>query len=177
MNSKILFQPIGYYKPLHQAQEPYQVPRQPDDSDCEGVIELRPSQHYEMALQDLEGFERIWIIYQFHQNKNWKPLILPPRGTDTKKGVFATRAPYRPNPIGLSCVRLLQISDLKIKIAGADFLDQTPILDIKPYIPEVDSFPESKVGWLTNVEAGRYHIEWLPKLSETLLWLIRLHSQ
>lgn len=177
MESEIIFQPIGIYKTENPAQEPYQVPRQPDESERKGHIEFFSGHEYEKALQDLNGFERVWLIYHFHKNPNWKPLILPPRGTDTKKGVFATRAPYRPNAIGMSCVRLLKTARLSIEVVGADLLEDTPILDIKPYIPEVDSFPASNTGWLTKVEDSKFQVNWSPDLAPTLSWLRESHLQ
>ncbi|MBA4406334.1 tRNA (N6-threonylcarbamoyladenosine(37)-N6)-methyltransferase TrmO [bacterium] len=114
------------------------------------VIELKPNNNFEQALQDLDGFERIWILYQFHLNNNWKPLVNPPRHTRKKVGVFASRAPYRPNQIGMSCVRLEKIDGLKIFISESDILDGSPVIDIKPYLPYSDSFPDAATGWVKN---------------------------
>lgn len=144
--------PIGIYH--SDAKAPYEAARQPlERVTTLGQILLYSGQQFEQALENLEGFERIWLIYQFHHNQNWKPKVLPPRGSDTKVGVFATRAPYRPNPIGISCVKLVKVEGLKITVTGADLLDGTPIFDIKPYLPYADSFPDSKVGWLEGAEA------------------------
>ncbi|MBS1972691.1 MAG: tRNA (N6-threonylcarbamoyladenosine(37)-N6)-methyltransferase TrmO [Bdellovibrionales bacterium] len=142
------FEPIGTYH--SDAKAPYEAARQPLDRIATiGEIRLQPGQQFEQALEDLEGIERLWLIYVFHHNTtHWKPKVLPPRGSDKKVGVFATRAPYRPNPIGMSCVKLLKIDGLKIYVEGADLLDGSPILDIKPYLPYADAFPESKTGWL-----------------------------
>jgi tRNA-Thr(GGU) m(6)t(6)A37 methyltransferase TsaA len=142
---------VGIYH--SEAKAPYEAARQPlDRIATRGEIILQSGQQFEQALENLEGFERIWLIYQFHHNSQWKPKVLPPRGSDTKVGVFATRAPYRPNAIGISCVKLLQVRGLTIVVEGADLLDGTPILDIKPYLPYADSFPESRIGWLEGVE-------------------------
>jgi tRNA-Thr(GGU) m(6)t(6)A37 methyltransferase TsaA len=126
------------------------APRQPDHDGggVSGKIILSPGHNFEQALEDLEGFEKIWLIYQFHRNTNWKPKILPPRSDRTKRGVFATRSPHRPNPIGLSLVSLVEIAGRNIFIDGVDILDKTPLFDIKPYLPYAESFPDAKSGWL-----------------------------
>ena len=122
------------------------------------VIQLNPKENFEQAVKDLNGFDRIWIIYQFHLNKNWKPLVTPPRHTRKKVGVFATRAPYRPNQIGLSCVKLEKVEGLKIFISESDILDGSPVLDIKPYLPYSDSFPDSKTGWVKSGLENIYEV-------------------
>ena len=130
-----------------------------------GRIELNVGQNFEMALRDLEGFERIWVIFQFHENEGWRPTTrppVPPKGKD-RVGTFASRSPYRPNPIGLSCVRLLKIEGLTLFIDEADLLNGTPVLDIKPYIPMADAFPEAKAGWVEE-QAGE---SWTIDVSET----------
>ena len=145
------FTAIGTYH--SEAKAPYEAGRQPMDRvKTLGEILINPGQQFEQALEDLEGFERIWLIYQFHHNPHWKPKVLPPRGSNKKVGVFATRAPYRPNPIGISCVKLVQVTGLKLIVEGADLLDGSPILDLKPYLPYADSFPDSKIGWLEGTE-------------------------
>jgi tRNA (adenine37-N6)-methyltransferase len=148
MEPVVNFEPIGIYH--SDAKAPYEAARQPlERITTIGEIRLQPGQQFEQALEDLVGIERIWLIYVFHHNTtHWKPKVLPPRGSDKKVGVFATRAPYRPNPIGISCVKLLKVEGLKLTVEGADLLDGSPILDIKPYLPYADAFPDSKTGWL-----------------------------
>ena len=108
----------------------HRAPRQPDAKlGIDGTIELVKGQDFEQALQDLDTFSHIWLIYGFHSAKGWKPMVLPPRG-DKKRGVFATRSPYRPNPIGISVVKLVNISGLKMYVTGTDLLDGTPIYSI-----------------------------------------------
>ena len=136
------------------------APRQPDHKGegSSGKIILEPWHNYEQALEDLEGFEKIWLLYQFDRNTNWKPKVLPPRGDRVKRGVFATRSPHRPNPIGLSLVSLIQIDGRNIYVDGVDILDKTPLFDIKPYLPYAEAFPDVKCGWLDetmNAEASR----------------------
>ena len=118
----------------------------------EGYILFNKHQNFETALADLKGFDRIWIIYNFHLNSTWKPVVKPPVVGDKKKiSLFATRSPHRPNQIGMSCVELVKIDGLKLYIKNFDLLNNTPILDIKPYIPRSDSFPKAKTGWLPTV--------------------------
>jgi tRNA-Thr(GGU) m(6)t(6)A37 methyltransferase TsaA len=103
------------------------------------------------ALDDLDGFERIWLIYSFDRAAPFKPRVVPYRDT-REHGLFATRAPCRPNPIGLSAVVLLGREANVLRVRGLDVLDNTPLLDIKPYVPEFDSHAGSAAGWL---DAGR----------------------
>src|ERR1035438_8956089 len=110
---------------------------------CRGRIELRP----ELAegLLDLEGFERIWVLYVLDRTEFRGLTVVPYRDTQPH-GIFATRAPARPNPIGLSSVRLIGIRGSVLEIEEVDILDGTPVLDIKPYIPEYDAYPDAKAG-------------------------------
>ncbi len=162
-------EPIGIF---HCGQRyAYDAPRQGTLSEHDGVVELLPGRNFEQALTGLEGFSRIWLLYLFHHNPNWKPMVKPPRG-DAKIGVFATRAPYRPNPIGLSCVELVGIDGLRILVRGHDLLDGTPILDIKPYLPYADCFPEAGGGWTEQVSAEEtWTVEIAPAAAEALAWL------
>lgn len=134
-----------------------------------GVIELFSGQNFEQALQELAGFSFLWVLFVFHQNSHWKPMISPPRHRKRKVGVFASRAPYRPNPIGLSCVELLEIKGLKLFVRGHDLLDETPILDLKPYLRYADCHPEAKDGWLADEEL--YRIEFSNPAETQLCWL------
>jgi tRNA-Thr(GGU) m(6)t(6)A37 methyltransferase TsaA len=113
----------------------------------EGSVELFPGRGYEDALCDLELFDHLWLVVWFDRNVGYRPKVQPPRSS-VKRGVFATRAPYRPNPIGLSAVRLLRIEGLSLFVRGLDLLDGTPVLDLKPYIPYCDSLPDANHGWL-----------------------------
>lgn len=106
----------------------------------------------EKALKALEGFERIWVIFAFHRSEGWAPLVKPPRGQG-RKGVLATRSPHRPNPIGLSALELVSVEGRTLRVRGVDLLDGTPVLDIKPYVPYADAFPESRAGWIDEVDA------------------------
>ncbi len=129
------------------------TPIQPIYADAaEGIIEIFPE--FREGTADLDGFERIWLIYWFDKTSPPKLKVVPFRD-DMERGIFATRAPCRPNPIGLSSVRLLGIDGSKLRIADVDILDQTPLLDIKPYIPKIDSFGQSRAGWFDNSRSAR----------------------
>lgn len=106
----------------------------------------------EMVIQDLSGFDRLWLIFAFHLNEGWKSRVKPPRG-GPKRGVFATRSPHRPNSIGLSAVELIMIEGRTLHLRGVDLLDGTPVLDIKPYVPYADAFPEAKAGWIDDLDS------------------------
>ena len=165
------FKPIGFFQSIQK--EKYMAPRQPEwgNEGKEGVIILSPGNNYEQALEGLEGFERIWVVYLFDRNAHWKPKVATPRG-GTKRGVFATRSPHRPNPIGISCVRLLGIKGREVHIDNNDLLDGTPILDIKPYLNYSDAFPESRQGWLeTESVPTLFNIEWSPLSNEQLAFI------
>lgn len=125
-----------------------------------GRIELSKGQNFETALRDLDGFERIWVIFQFHENEGWRPTTrppVPPKGKD-RVGTFASRSPYRPNSIGLSCVRLLKVEGLTLYVDEADLLNETPVLDIKPYIPMADAFPNAKAGWVDEQDGEKWQV-------------------
>ena len=144
------FFPIAYVR--NGRKELYQVPFQTGlIDDFQAVIEFNEGENYQEALKDLEGMERLWVVFAFHKAKNWKHKIFPPRG-DRKRGLFATRSPHRPNPIGISAVKLLKVEGLKLYIEDHDLVDGTPVLDIKPYLPYVDSFPDASYGWLEGEE-------------------------
>lgn len=121
-----------------------------EDAAVDAVIELLPGMNFEQSVQDLAGFEYIWVIAWLHLNEDWKPTVIPPRGPRTRRGLFATRSPHRPNPIAISALRLIKVEGLKLHVRGIDLLDGTPVLDIKPYVPYADAFPEAKQGWLES---------------------------
>jgi tRNA (adenine37-N6)-methyltransferase len=149
----LVVHPIGHLRSI--AERKYELPPQPADSNrVEGVIELQTGQNYDVALRDLEGFSRIWLIWWFHRNDNWRPTTLPPRGRTGRKGTFSSRSPYRPIPLGMSNVKLLNVDGHRLYIGAHDLLDDTPILDIKPYIPEFDSFPDERAGWYEEMKAS-----------------------
>jgi tRNA-Thr(GGU) m(6)t(6)A37 methyltransferase TsaA len=139
-------------KPVGIVHSPYKtskgVPVQPGVAKgAEGRVELFPE--YEPALKDLDGFDRIWLVCWFHRARQPKLKVVPYRDT-VERGLFATRAPSRPNPIGISPVRLLGVEGNMLHVADIDLLDGTPVLDVKPYSPLFDCFSGSKAGWLDN---------------------------
>lgn len=115
-------------------------------------IELFPKVIPPEALKDLVGFEYLWVIAWLHLNQHWNPTVIPPRGPKVRRGTLATRAPHRPNPIGLSATRLLKVEDRTLFVEGIDLLDQTPVLDIKPYVPYCDAFPSAEAGYVDQAE-------------------------
>lgn len=121
------------------------------DSDSDAMLELDPGLIPAEALKDLEGVERIWVVSLLHRSGTWGPLVRPPRGARVRRSLFATRSPDRPNPLGLSAVRLLRVDGTTLHVRGIDLLHGTPILDIKPYVPYADAFPASRAGWIDDI--------------------------
>lgn len=153
------------------------APRQPRAAEgLPGRIELLPGRHFEHALEDLGGWDRIWVIYWFHLNAGWRPKVLPPRSAGGRKGVFATRAPHRPNPLGLSAVRLERIDGLTLFVRDVDMVDGTPVLDIKPYVPYTDAHPAARSGWL-DASAGAATADPLPPWEVTFSPLAAAQAQ
>jgi tRNA (adenine37-N6)-methyltransferase len=123
----------------------------------EGRIELEAGRGFEDALQGLEAWDYAWVLFVFHQNveqaRGWRPKVQPPRA-DAKVGVFATRSPHRPNPIGLSAVKIVRVEGLVVHVRELDLLDGTPVLDLKPYVPYADARPGVRSGWLEPRDPG-----------------------
>lgn len=156
--------PTFTYRPIGFVRSPYarriDAPHQPtvvagtaSGEPAEATLELDAALP-EAVLRDLAGFERIWLIFAFHLSEGWAPLVQPPRGPRTKRGVLATRSPHRPNAIGLSSVELLGLEGRVLRLRGVDLLDGTPVLDVKPYVPYADAFPEARAGWIEAVDAA-----------------------
>jgi tRNA-Thr(GGU) m(6)t(6)A37 methyltransferase TsaA len=146
---RLTLEPIGYVRgPLSSKAV---AARQPAAAaDTRSRIELLPGRSFEHALEDLAGWELIWVLFWFHHNPGWRPKVLPPRSSSGRKGVFATRSPHRPNPIGMSVVRLDGVDGLTLQVRGADMLDGTPVLDLKPYVAYTDAYPGAGNGWLAE---------------------------
>ena len=149
------------------------IPRQSGlVEDLRATVVFEPDYRNPDALRGLEEFSHLWLIWQFSQavRDTWSPTVRPPRlGGNTRMGVFATRSPFRPNPIGLSCVRLLGMEKDPelghvLVVAGADLMDGTPILDIKPYLPYADSHPEALGGFTGNVGGKVLEVDFPPEL-------------
>lgn len=174
MSTSFEVRPIGFVRSpfVEKAQAPRQAPLA---ADVRGRIEVLPD--HEHALSDLEGFDRIWVLFWFHEvDERQRSLgkVLPPR-SDRKRGVFATRSPHRPNPIGMSAVRLERVEGLVVHVRELDLLDGTPVLDLKPYVPYADAFPEARAGWLDATDVPDPRSAWTVRFSEAaeaqLVWL------
>jgi len=148
MNENIVYWPIGVIRSEHTRAE--NTPIQPVFSEeCRGRVEVLPE--YAAGLRDLEGFSHVYLLYHLHKAATPK-LIVKPFLQNVERGVFATRAPCRPNPIGLSIVRLIRREDTVLHLDGVDVLDGTPLLDIKPYVARFDRIDDTRNGWQSEVD-------------------------
>jgi tRNA-Thr(GGU) m(6)t(6)A37 methyltransferase TsaA len=147
------FQPIGL---VHSCfREKFGIPRQPGlIPEARARLQLLPPYNRPEALEGLEGFSHLWLVFVFHQamREEWRATVRPPRlGGNERVGVFASRAPYRPNPIGLSAVAFEGVEEeggnLFLRLSGVDLVDGTPVLDIKPYVPYTDALPDARAGF------------------------------
>ena len=153
--------------------EKFGIPRQSGIADelCARIV-FEPEYRVSEALRGIDGYSHLWLIWQFSEavRENWSPTVRPPRlGGNKRMGVFATRAPYRPNPIGLSSVKLVGIEHTKdrgdvLVVSGADLLDGTPIYDIKPYLPFTDSHPDASAGFSEPVREYSLNVEFCKEL-------------
>ena len=142
------------YRPIGEIHSPFKsiesMPIQPAGAAfVHGTVEV--FLEYGQGLKDLEGFSHIILLYHFHQVMETNLIVTPFLDTEPR-GVFATRAPKRPNPIGISVVKLLGVQRCTLEVENVDILDGTPVLDIKPYVPEFDHYPADRVGWLENAK-------------------------
>ncbi len=144
--------------------------------DASGRIELAAGGEMEHALQDLERWSHLWLIFWFHLNEGWRAKVAPPRSAQ-KRGVFATRSPHRPNPLGLSVVVLERVDGRVLHVRGVDMVDGTPLLDIKPYVPYSDVV-DAGSGWLEAPEdpGPSYRVHWSDHAIEQLRWLSEGHG-
>ena len=144
MANSLTYNPIGII--LSPFKSVKGIPIQPSASkEIKGSIEIYKK--YQDGLQDLQGFSHLILIYHFHLTKK-STLLVKPFLDNTQRGVFATRAPSRPNPLGLSIVKLIKIQNNILEIQDLDILNETPLLDIKPYVPDFDIKKKCKIGWL-----------------------------
>lgn len=168
-----IFHPIAYIRsPFSQK---FGIPRQSGLTESiSAIIVFEPEYRVEEALRGLEGFSHLWLLWEFSSNKRdgWSPTVRPPRlGGNQRLGVFATRSPFRPNPIGLSCVKLERIEQKTpngplLFVQGADLLDNTPIFDIKPYVPLTDCHPEALGGFSEENSNYRLEVVFSPSLEK-----------
>ncbi len=157
--------------------EKFGIPRQSGLVDeLEGRIVFEPEYRIREAFRELESFSHIWIIWQFSKSMDggWHPTVRPPRlGGNKRVGVFASRSPFRPNSLGLSCVKLKGIDysspdSPALIVSGIDLLDKTPIFDIKPYIPVADCHPEATEGYTSHTKEHKLPVEFKEGLDETI---------
>jgi tRNA-Thr(GGU) m(6)t(6)A37 methyltransferase TsaA len=159
------FQPIGVIRSCFK--EKFGIPRQPGlVTEARAVLELHPPFDCPEAVAELKGFSHVWVVFVFHQamREEWRPTVRPPRlGGNQRIGVFASRSPFRPNPIGLSAVTLekvdCQAGHCQLHLRGADLLDGTPVLDIKPYLPYADALPEARGGFADKAPASDLKVQ------------------
>ena len=172
-----LFEPIGVVRsPLVERAE---APRQPgaDGVACvDARIELHEGRGFEDALSGLDGWEYAWVLFVFHRNveqgRGWRPKVQPPRA-DAKVGVFATRSPHRPNPIGMSVVKLERVEGRVVHVRDVDLLDGTPVLDLKPYVAYADARPDARSGWLEARDPRpSWDVAFSDGATEQLAWLL-----
>ena len=162
---KFTVEPIAHIKSDFSSK--FGIPRQSGLVDeLEAKIIFEPQYRIPEAFRGLEGYSHVWILWQFSEcaGKEWSPTVRPPRlGGNKRMGVFASRSPFRPNSIGLSCVKLISVDETEengtvLTVSGADLLDGTPIIDIKPYLPYVDAHPEASGGFALQDKEGSLEI-------------------
>ena len=176
---RLTVEPIGFIRSTQATK--VEAARQPRAAaGAAARIELLPGRNFEHALEDLARWQLIWVIFWFHHNEGWRPKVLPPRSTTGRKGVFSTRSPHRPNPIGMSVVRLERVDGLLLHIRDSDMLDGTPVLDLKPYVAYTDAHPGAGSGWLDdNAQPAdpvpAFDVQFEPLALEQARW-IEMHA-
>ncbi len=145
---EVIYKPIGIiHGPFHNLEE---MPIQPtSELSGRGTVEIYTE--FTDGLKDLGGFSHIYLLYHFHKTRQSKLLVTPFLGTEVH-GIFATRAPSRPNPIGISLVKIVRLENNLIHVDHIDMLDGTPLLDIKPYVPEFENAHDVRIGWLEQAK-------------------------
>lgn len=163
------FKPIGYLRSCYP--DKFGVPRQ-SGLVAKAYSELQISSEYqpEISLQGLEGYSHVWLQFVFHLNSSQRfhAKVHPPRLGGESMGLFATRSPHRPNPIGLSLVELVGVDRDKLIFAGADLVDGTPILDVKPYLPHIEALPQARGGWAADIKSDKISVEFSDRAMEIL---------
>ena len=151
--------------------EKFGIPRQSGlVEELTAAVVFEPEYRDPSALRGLEGFSHLWLIWEFSRSRGWSPTVRPPRlGGNKRLGVFATRSPFRPNPLGLSCVRLVEVRQDRalgpvLVVAGADLMDSTPIYDVKPYLPYADCKPDAVGGFAAQPKGADLTVECPPAL-------------
>ncbi|MBP3327728.1 MAG: tRNA (N6-threonylcarbamoyladenosine(37)-N6)-methyltransferase TrmO [Clostridia bacterium] len=168
---KFTVEPIAHIKTDFSSK--FGIPRQSGLVDeLEAKIIFEPQYRIPEAFRGLEGYSHVWLLWQFSEcaDKEWSPTVRPPRlGGNKRMGVFASRSPFRPNSIGLSCVKLISIDETEengtvLTVSGADLLDGTPIIDVKPYLPYVDSHPKASGGFALQEKEGSLDVVFAAEL-------------
>lgn len=175
MENGIFIKPIAHIR--CDFKEKFGIPRQSGRAPAlQAEIVFEEEYRVAEALRGIEKFSHLWLIFDFSAShrENWSPTVRPPRlGGNTRVGVFASRSPFRPNPLGLSCVKLLKVEKrenegLVLLVSGADLLDGTPIFDIKPYLPFADCIPNALGGYATEHEAHRLKVDFCGELFDKI---------
>ncbi len=163
------FHPVAHIRSDFQTK--FGIPRQSGlAQSLLATVVFAPDYRAPEALRGIEGFSHLWLLWGFSASKGWSPTVRPPRlGGNTRVGVFASRSPFRPNPIGLSCVRLERVEQTAdvgtvLIVSGADLMDGTPIFDIKPYLPYADCQPEATGGFAAEVPHDLLEVDFPPEL-------------
>lgn len=173
----LVLRPIGFLRCAKRAK--FEALHQPDEMvEEENRLELEAGVLPELSTLDLAGFDRVWLIWWFHRNAVWRPQVIPPRGPQRRRGLFATRSPHRPVPLGLTPVRLLGIEEggRVLRLGPCDLVEGTPIFDVKPYVPKYDAFTEARAGWIDEVDAEErkapeFTVAFGPVAAEQAAWL------
>ena len=166
--AQVTFQIIGYFRGTQSQKS--SLPRQAHLSNQNGFIEFVSGFDHKMALKGLEEMSHCWLIFQFHKAESKaKPLVKPPRAPEKLMGVYATRAPYRPNAIGLSLVQIDKIENGKLYLKNCDLINASPILDIKPYVIEADFAINPKQGWIDQIENWNFSLSEI--VQKKIAWL------
>jgi len=180
---KIEIRPLGLLESPYK--EKFGVPRQPGlVTAAEGWLEFLPEFSNREMLRGLEEFSHVWLIFIFHEAmaRGWQPTVRPPRlGGNIRQGVFATRSPFRPNPLGLSRAELLGMEERNgktgLRLGGIDLVDGTPIVDIKPYLPYVDAIHDATGGRFQNKPVELLEVDFSPDAEAQISWQLRYHPR
>lgn len=168
-NETFQFKPIGFLRSCYP--DKFGVPRQ-SGLVAKAYSELQILSEYqpEISLQGIDGYSHVWLQFVFHLNSSQRfhAKVHPPRLAGESMGLFATRSPHRPNPIGLSLVELVKLEQNRLILAGADLVDGTPILDVKPYLPHIEALPKARGGWALDIKADEISVEFSDRAMEIL---------
>ncbi len=173
-SESIQLAPIGVVRSPFKTR--FGTPKQPSAvPSARATLQLYPQSDLNGCLEGLEEFSHLWVIFLFHENTNTRVRgkVHPPRLEGRKMGLFATRTPHRPNPVGLSLVKIEKVDEWSIEVSGVDLLDGTPILDIKPYVSEADLALNAKSGWVEQNAWRKLEVQFTPEAEEQLGELVR----